>query len=338
VTSVKKYQESFFLTIGTLAVLSAIVLGIGDSPISVASVLLNSAFGSLENFSYTLFYSTPILLTACSVRLALAAGLFNIGAEGQMLIGALASVAFGLWFGPTLPVFVVIPSAIVFAMAAAAFWAGIAGWLRVRHGIHEVISTILLNFVALALVNWSVLEIFKNPENQSLETTWIAEGLRFGPLWKHATVFAPLAIGLAVLVHAVLTTTWFGLRVRSTGHNPRASELAGIAATKIRLKSLLIAGAIAGLAGVNEVFGHAYRLIDGFSPGYGFIGLSVALIARGSLPMLIAATLLFGALQKGALDLDLETERVTRDLAAVIQAVILLVLALQTRKKGGASS
>lgn len=330
----KKAFGPFLLTLGVLAITSLVVLGVGDSPLAVLKILFASAFGSSSNISYTIFYATPILLTACAVRLALSAGLFNIGAEGQMYIGAIAAVAYSTWFGGIgLPAPMHWIGALLFAMMAGALWSGAAAWLRTRYSVHEVISTILLNFIAYALVNWLILDVFKNHNTQNVETVWIPASLRLSPLWGQATKFAPLALAIAFGLHWILGRTWFGFRVRATGLNSKAASVAGIEPGRYRLGAMLGAGALAAIAGYTEVFGHSYRLIDGFSPGYGFMGLAVALIARENLSMLVGAALLFGALQKGALDLDLETEHVTRDLAAVIQAVVLLALAVQTRKK-----
>lgn len=224
-------------------------------------------------------------------------------------------------------------------------WGGLAGYLRVKRQTHEVIATIMLNFVAMAFVNWVILNPLKNPETQSLETYWVAESLRVGKLWKQTTYGLPLALTIAAAVLWALKHTWWGFRTRATGAGETAARVAGIGVETTAIGAMAISGGIAGLVGFNELFLNSHRLLDAFSPGLGFTGLAIALLARGSIAGLVFAAMLFGALYKGALDLDLETERVTRDLSAVIQALILVGLAAQPsiarfvaklRKKEGA--
>jgi simple sugar transport system permease protein len=331
-----KSASSMLLAWGlAMALTSVAVWLVGEKPIHVLKVLGVSAAGGLDNFSYTLFYATPLLLTGASVALALEAGLFNIGAEGQLYAGAVAAAAWGAltrhWFGvpkPMLAVFVVLTGAAI-AFAAGAAWGALAGYLRTRRNVHEVIATIMLNFVALAFANWAILNPLKNTDTQNSETVWIAEALRIPRMWNQATWGLPIALAIGIGVLWAIKGTWWGFRVRATGKSESAARLAGVDVGRTSFTAMAVSGGIAGLAGFHEVFFCAYRLIDGFSPGYGFTGLAIALLARGSPAMLIASALLFGALHKGALDLDLETEKVTRDLSAVIQALILVALAAQ---------
>lgn len=150
-------------------------------------------------------------------------------------------------------------------------------------------------------------------------------------LWNQTTFGFPLALAIAALALWAVRRTWWGFRLRATGQNEPAAKLAGIATGRTAFMSMALSGGIAGLVGFHEVFLNSYRLLDGFSGGYGFTGLAIALLARGSIPGIVFSALLFGALHKGALDLDLETEKVTRDLSAVIQALILLALAAQPK-------
>lgn len=329
-----------------LGLTSLAVWTVGENPLRVLAVLATSAFGSGENLSYVLFYAAPMILTGTAVALALQAGLFNIGAEGQLYMGAIAAAAWGVftrgWFtgesAPALAVVVTVLGGILVSFAGGAFWGAIAGYLKAYRQTHEVIATIMLNFVAMAFVNWAILNPLKNPETQNPETLWIAGPVQIPRMWLQSTYGLPAALAVCALVLWALRKTWWGFRVRATGGNETAAALAGIDAQATELRTMALSGGVAGLAGFHEVFCNAYRLLDSFSPGYGFTGIGIALLARGSIPGLVLASLLFAALQKGSLDLDLETDRVTRDLSLVIQALILVALAARLRpdrRKGG---
>ncbi|MEW6056145.1 MAG: ABC transporter permease [Bdellovibrionota bacterium] len=332
-----KYWPALFAGLLTLALASGAVWAVGESPLAVLLILFNSAFGGVENFSYTLFYATFILLTATAVTVALEAGLYNIGAEGQLYIGALFAV---LWnqavaalfqqqagLSPALSVLCLVGGTGA-AFIGGAFFAALAGYLKTYRQTHEVLSTIMLNFIAYAIVNWAILNPLKNVETQNSETVWIIESLRIEKIWGQASPFLFVALIIAVIVLGAITRSWWGFRVRATGQSEPAAKLAGIGVKKTLLSAMALSGGIAGLAGFNEVYCNSYRLIDGFSPSYGFTGLTVALLARGKITGLIAGALLFAGLQKGALDLDLETEYITRDLSVVIQALVLVGLCI----------
>lgn len=325
-----------------LVLMSIAVWWVGENPFHVLKVLLVSALGGVDNVTYTLFYATPMLLTGTAVALALEAGLFNIGAEGQLYIGALAVTVWGSftrgWFAGSssgILAFIVIVGGILFSFVGGAVWGGVAGYLRTRRQTHEVIATIMLNFIAMAIVNWAILNPLKNPDTQNLESIPLPAAVQLPRMWGNVTWGLPAALLVAATVLLVIKYTWWGFRVRATGKNEPAAKLAGIPVHETAFLAMVISGGIAGLVGFHEVFLHSYKLVDSFSPGFGFTGLAIALLARGSIPGLIFSAILFGALHKGTLDLDLETEKVTRDLSAVIQALILLALAVQPALASG---
>jgi general nucleoside transport system permease protein len=316
-----------------LAVALGLALGLGvtriagESPWHVLQILWKSAFGSGYDFGMTLFYTTPLIFTGLAVAVPFQAGLFNIGAEGQLTLGALAAAAVGaLW--PALPW----PLAPVLATAAAIlagmFWGWIPGWLRARRGSHEVINTIMLNFIAAGLASYVTLYLLKNPDTQNPETRNIGAGylihqfVIFGG--APVSTALPLAITAAALVWILLWRTVLGYEMRAVGQSEPAARAAGINSGKIRIIAMSVAGGLAGLVGVGEVLGNAGKFRLGFSPEYGFIGIAVALLGRNQPVGVVAAALLFGALHKGAADLDLETEHVTRELSLVLQALIIL--------------
>ena len=316
-----------------IAVALGLVLGLmitkiaGEDPWNVFQILVKSAFGSRYDFGMTLFYATPLIFTGLSVSVAFHAGLFNIGGEGQLALGALAVAGFGVCF-PNIPS----PFAPFFAtlagVAAGAFWGAIPGWLRARRGSHEVINTIMLNFIAAGLCSWVTLYLLRNPETQNPETQSLSQSY----LIPHLSYFgdAPLSIAVlvalctAALVWFFLWKTALGYEIRAVGQNEVAARAAGIDAGKIRILAMAIAGGLAALVALNEVLGSAGKFRLGFSPGYGFMGIAVSLLGRNQPLGVVLSALLFGALHKGTADLDFETEHITKDFSLVLQALIIL--------------
>jgi simple sugar transport system permease protein len=299
----------------------------GENPWHVLTILARSAFGSGYDLGMSLFYATPLVFTGLSVAFAFHAGLFNIGAEGQLTLGALAAAAVGaLWPAAPWPLAPVV--ALAAALLAGTVWGAIPGWLRARRGSHEVINTIMMNFIAAGLASYVALYLLKNPDSQNPETRPIGLGYRLG-LWSMfggAPVSAALllAIGAAGVVWLVLWRTPLGFEIRAVGQSESAARAAGIDAAKIRITALAVAGGLAGLVGVGEVLGNAGKFKVGFSPEYGFMGIAVALLGRNHPLGVLVAAFLFGALHKGTADLDLETEHVTRELSLVLQALIII--------------
>jgi ABC-type uncharacterized transport system permease subunit len=316
-----------------LAAIAGLCLGLaatwiaGENPWRAFKILCLGAFGTPYDFGMTLFYATPLIFTGLSVAIAFHAGLFNIGAEGQLTLGALAAAAVGgLW--PGCPSVVAPLIAIAAAVLAGMFWGAIPGWLRARRGSHEVINTIMLNFIAAGLSSYVTLYLLKNPETQNPETRGIGANylIHQFALFGGAPVSLalPLAFIAAFCVWFFLAKTTWGFELRAVGESEAAARAAGISAANVRIVALSLAGGLAGLVGVAEVLGNAGRFKVGFSPEYGFIGIAVALLARNHPFGILVAALLFGALHKGATALDLETEHVTRDLSLILQSLILL--------------
>jgi len=316
-----------------LAVLLGLSMGLvvarlaGESPWHILQILGRSAFGSRYDFGMTLFYSVPLVFTGLAVAIPLQAGMFNVGGEGQLTLGALMAAATGILFSgvasPWAPIF-----AGLMAFLAGGFWGLIPGWLRARRGSHEVISTIMMNFIAAGLASWVTLYLLKNPESQNPETRAVGSNYLishlsfFGEAPVSTAIF--LALFLAVLMQIFLARTIQGFEVRALGESETATRAAGINASRIRILAMFLAGGLAGLVGVSEVLGNAGRFRLGFSPEFGFIGIAVSLLGRNHPIGILASAFLFGALHKGSADLDLETENVTRDLSLILQALIIL--------------
>jgi ABC-type uncharacterized transport system permease subunit len=316
-----------------LAVCAGLALGLsvtwfaGENPWNVLKVLARGAFGTADAVGMTLFYTTPLIFTGLSVALAFHAGLFNIGAEGQLTLGALAAAAVGaVW--PAVPSPLAPALAGLAAMTAGGLWGAIPGWLRARRGSHEVINTIMLNFIASAVAAYVALYLLKNPDSQNPETRPVGAGYmirQFG-MFGSAPVSAalPIALAAAVLVWVLLWRTTLGFEIRAVGQNEIAARAAGIDPGRIRIIAMTLGGGLAGLVGIGEVLGNAGKFRVGFSPEYGFIGIAVALLGQNRPLGIVAAALLFGALHKGASELDLETDHVTRELSLVLEALIML--------------
>jgi len=317
-----------FLAVGLGLALGLLVTRLaGENPWRVLTILVKGAFGSRNDFGMTLFYTTPLIFTGLAVALAFHTGLFNIGAEGQLTMGALAAAMTGaVW--PAMPAPLAPLLAGCAALAAGALWGAIPGWLRARRGSHEVINTIMLNFIAAGISSYVALYPLRNPDSQNPETRVIGSGYVLSP-WAilggaPLGLALPLAVGAAGLVWFFLWRTTLGFELRAVGQNEAAARAAGIDPGRVRILALSLAGALAGLVGVAEVLGNAGRFRVGFSPEYGFIGIAVALLGRNHPAGVVAAALLFGALHKGAADLDLETEHVTREIALLLQALVIL--------------
>lgn len=304
----------------------------GENPWQVLRILARGAFGSRYDLGMTLFYMTPLVFTGLSVAIAFHAGLFNIGAEGQLTLGALATAAVGaLWPAVIWPWAPALAAASAFLAGTA--WGAIPGWLRARRGSHEVITTIMLNFVAAGLASYATLYLLKNPASQNPETRPVGTGYLLHPVaaFDAAPVSAalPLALIVAFAVWLLLWRTAFGFELRAVGQNDAAAQTAGIDTARIRFLAFSLAGGLAGLVGVGEVLGNAGRFKLGFSLDYGFMGIAVALLGRNHPAGVVAAALLFGALHKGTLALDLETEHVTREVSLIFQGLIILCVSAE---------
>ena len=327
----KIFQPVFAAALG-LTLGLALTWFAGENPWHVLHVLVKGAFGSGYDLGMTLFYSTPLVFTGFSVAVAFHAGLFNIGAEGQLTLGALAAAAVGtLW--PTLPLPWAPLLAGLAALAGGTFWGALPGWLRARRGSHEVINTIMLNFIAAGLASYVTLYLLKNPASQNPETRPVGAGYlihQFGVFGGAPVSLAlPLALLAAGAVWVLLWRTSLGYELRAVGQSESAARAAGIDPGRIRFIALSLAGGLAGLVGIGEVLGNAGKFKIGFSPDYGFMGIAVALVGRSRPMGVLAAALLFGALHKGTAELDLETEHVTRELSLALQALIILAVSAE---------
>ena len=339
--TVSRFDVEQVVIVPVLAVVLALIIGgvvmlaTGVAPQAVAQsyvALFTGSLGSVYALSETVTAATPLTLAALGIALGFRAGLFNIGAEGQIILGGLGAVVVGFSFAG-LPIYLHLPLALLAGALGGAAWAAIAGWLRAATGAHEVILTIMLNLTSMRLLTY----LLRNPPIQNPERTdpisksvlesaqlphlldWLEPNLRLD-----AGIF--VAIGAVVFVYWLLFRTTMGFEFRASGLNPDAARYAGMRSGFIIVAVMALSGALAGLAGANQVLGVIGRVSPNFSGGIGFDAIAVALLGRSHPVGVLIAGLLFGALQAGGRQMQ-ASAGVSLDLIAVIQALIIIFIA-----------
>ncbi|MCL4214797.1 MAG: ABC transporter permease [Gemmatimonadales bacterium] len=292
--------------------------------------LWDGAFGSSYAFwSATLVRATPLLFVGLAVAVAFRANVLNIGAEGQLVVGAMLASVVALG-GAGAPRLLVVPAMMVAGAAGGAVWAGIAAWLRRRFGVLEVISTILLNFVALALLSWAVRGPLQEPTGVYPQSSPFPPSSHWPFLLTGQRLhlgFA-LGVGLALLAWFLLARSAAGFRLRLVGAGaPAARSAGGVAAERTITRVFLLSGACAGLAGASEVGGVTWALYEGLSPGYGYTAIAVALLARLDPRWVIVSAVFFGALDAGAAAMQRDAGVPSVVGQVIVATVVLLVLA-----------
>ncbi len=322
------------LTLAIALAIAALVIGLtGGEPLAAMRALLEGAFGSGAAILRSLAKATPLILAGLAVAVALRAGLFNIGAEGQLLVGAMASA----WMGfavKGMPLFIHLPLALAAGAAAGAIWAAIAGLLRAWQGTHEVIVTIMLNYVAINLTHLLVSGPLKDHSTLASATPKVQQTARLWSLQDDPSRFQALSAtnfsaGFAIALLAVLVVwfiykrTAYGFQLKATGEGPEVAATTGVPVKRVIVSAMALSGALAGLAGSVEVLGVHRRFLDAFSPGYGFDSIAVALLAGGSPIGVALSAIAFGGLSSGSLQMELVTDT-PRQVAGIIQAVVIL--------------
>lgn len=344
-------RELLFPLIAVLAAFligGFIILAVGDNPLEVYRLLLSSAFGlfdargqfTWDNWGYTLFYATPLIFAGLAVAMAFKCGLLNIGAEGQLIIGAFAAAWVGMTF-VNLPALVLVPLAMLGAIIAGGLWGGLPGLLKARFNSNEVVNTIMLNFVAVGVASYLTQQFYKEPGDPIMQTGHISEHAHFA---RFHTLLAPfgldfpqriplnasflLALLACFVMWVFLWKTKWGYEIRAAGANPAAAEYGGISVQRQIVLAMVLSGALAGMVGINEVLGYRYRYYHDFSPGYGFTAIAVALLGRNHPVGVALSAILFGALVRGGLFVDIFSDNVSKDLVLVLQAIIILFVAM----------
>lgn len=338
-----------------VAVIAAFIVGgiiillIGDNPITAYSLLLSNSFGSIRDIGWTLHYATPLIFTGLAVAVAFRCGLLNIGAEGQLYVAAFAAAWVGMKFGGVttkvvgegtavadLPAILLVPMSMFAAILVGGIWGAIPGILRAKFGSHEVINTIMLNFIGIALVGYLTQYWFKMPGDPIQRTAEIGHAAEI-PRINQFLTFIPhdvplnvaflLALVMCAAVFVFLWKTKWGYELRAVGENSSAAEYGGISTKKQIILAMTISGMLAGMVGIGEVQGTRHHFESGFSADWGFLGIAVALLGRNHPLGVLIAAIFFGVLLRGEIFVDAFTRYVSKDLGWVLQAIIILFVA-----------
>jgi simple sugar transport system permease protein len=338
---VSRFDFEQLMIVPILAVVMALIIGgivmlaTGVEPGAIGRsyvALFTGSFGSLYAISETLTAAAPLTLAGLGIAVAFRAGLFNIGAEGQLLMGGMGALIVGFSF-QGLPIYIHLPLALLAAALAGAIWAGIAGWLRAATGAHEVITTIMLNLTAFRLVDY----MLRNPPVQRPDrpdpiSKSVLDSAELPQLldWIDPTLRVHggfiLAVLAVIFIYWLLFRTTIGFEFRAAGLNPDAARYAGMKAGLIIVMVMALAGALAGLAGASQVLGVLGRASPNFSGGIGFDAIALALLGRSHPVGVLLAGLLFGALQAGGRQMQVDAG-VSLDIISVIQALIIIFIA-----------
>lgn len=314
-----------------------VVMAIGESPFRIYAILFRGAFGSIDGIGYILFNACPLVFAGLGVAFAFRAGLFNIGGEGQLYIGSFLCAWAALSLDG-LHAIILVPVLIAASAAGGALWASVPGFLKARLGVHEVINTIMMNFIAIGLTSYLVINVFKEAGQMTPQTAEIPVA---GQLPRLAGALHNLGIPLPyanplnvslLIALAAIWLAWFilyrttlGYEIRAVGLNASAAEYAGINVRRTIVVAMALSGAFAGLVATNEVMGFRHRFLDNFSGGIGFMGIAVALLGKNTPLGVLLAALLFGVLNTGALEVDIFTD-VPRELILVVQAITIILV------------
>jgi ABC-type uncharacterized transport system permease subunit len=319
------------------AILSGLViLAIGEDPIAALKLMIDGALGSTYGWGYTLYYATNFMFTGLAVSVAFHARLFNIGGEGQAMLGGLG-VALACLFIPWPHWSLGLLGAIVLAGAFGAVWAAVPAYLQAKRGSHIVITTIMFNFIAAAVLNYMLVNVLRPKGAMDPATARFPEAVHLpslhdilAPIGISFSKAAPanvsllVAIVACVLVWLLIWRTKLGYEIRAYGHSESAAKYAGISPVKITMIAMIISGALAGMMAINNVMGEAERLVLNATEGAGFIGIAVALMGRSHPLGVFIAAILFGFLYQGGAELALWTS-IPRELIVVIQALVILL-------------
>ncbi|BCP56015.1 ABC transporter permease [Kaistia sp. 32K] len=318
------------------AISGLVVLFIGESPVEAVQYMLSGALGSGEGIAFTLYYATNFIFTGLAVAVAFHGGLFNIGGEGQVYLGGLGVAMAALALDRYMPWYVTAVVATAAAFAFGALWALIPAWLQAKRGSHIVITTIMFNFIAAALMVYLLVNVIKQPGNMSPQTRLFEPGGQLPKLgwlmqWFGLDIGAApfnvaflIALVAAFVVWVLIWRTRFGYEIRTMGTNPTAAVYAGIPYVKTVVLTMIISGGLAGMMALNPVMGDMGKLQVEFPAGAGFVGIAVALMGRSHPVGIIIAAILFGVLYQGGAELSFWVPNITREMIILIQGLVIL--------------
>ncbi len=322
--------SQFLLGILLALLVGAIILLLfGENPVTAYQALLNGALGSKRTIAETMLSTTPLILGGLAVAVGFRCGLFNMGVEGQIVLGGLLAAYLG--YAISLPWYLHLPLGLVAGMLVGAVWGAIPGYLKARFRIHEVITTIMLNYIAFAIGGYMVAVGGPMKEvGESLPASpKILETARLPRLLEGTRLTGGIFIALAVaiLIWVFLFKTRLGYKLRAVGLSPDAAEYAGISAQKFTVLAMFLSGGLGGLAGAVEVLGVHYRFFENFSPGYGWDAIAVALLGLLHPAGVVAAAFLLGALRSGSIAMQ-AVAHISKDVVQVLTALIIFFTAM----------
>jgi general nucleoside transport system permease protein len=315
---------------------AAVVAMVGQNPLEVITVLVRGAFGTQRGISYTFYYTTTFIFTGLAVAVAFHGGLFNIGGEGQAIMGGLGAGLIALWLSPSLPIWLMLPLMLVCSALFGMAWAAVPAYLQAYRGSHVVITTIMFNFIASTLLVYLLVNHLRPKGTMSVESVPFADSAKLpgmkealgwlGINWPSSPLNVSIFLALlaCLAVYLFLWRTRGGYHLRAVGSSPSAAEYAGIRSNRQVMASMAISGALAGLVGMNEIAGVNGKLLLEFVSGAGFTGIAVALMGRNHPVGIIFASLLFGALYQGGAEVAFEIRGFSRDMVVALQGFIVL--------------
>jgi general nucleoside transport system permease protein len=305
-----------------LATVALLLVAVGSNPLDAYRDMWNAALGDRFALSTTVTKTMPRLLAALGIALALRAGLWNIGAEGQLYVGALATTAVAL-HEPDLGAPVMIAAALLAGALAGAGWAMIPGVLRATRGVSEVITSLMLVYIGIQLTNYVLESPWSEPGSTFPSSPYVPDGASLPTIVAGTLLNAGALVGLVLVVVAwfLMSRSTFGLRLNAIGGNERAARIAGVRVSLMIVLAMAASGAFAGLAGGMEVLGVRGRLVEGFSPGYGFEAIAIALLGRLNAFGILGAALLFGALDAGSAGLQTAAQGVPASISQVAEGL-----------------
>ena len=319
-----------------LLVSGLVIMIVGEDPWEAVKIMIYGALGYEEGLGYTLYYATNFIFTGLAVAVAFHAGLFNIGGEGQAYIGGLGVGLAMLLFDSSLPVFLLIPVAILSAALFGGIYAAVPAYLQAYRGSHIVITTIMFNFIASAIMVYLMVNVLIQPGQQSPQSREFSEAAQIPFMHEVFDWFgiaitrSPLNLSIVwaaiccVLLWLFIWRSKWGYEIRAVGFNETAATYAGVKPARVIMLSMIISGALAGMVGLNEIMGVQHRLLLNFTAGYGFTGIAVSLMGRNHPFGIVLASLLFGILYQGGGELAFEMPTITREMVVAIQGFVIL--------------
>ncbi|MHB0854578.1 MAG: ABC transporter permease [Rectinema subterraneum] len=328
----RKYLEdvgfSLVAILLSFLLVAVIMLILGYNPIEAYKALFEGAFGSSYSLSLTLSKSVPLIFVGLAVGFALQGGLFNIGGEGQIYIGGFVAAITGLLLSHTIPAFITLPVAVLSGMAGGFLWGGTIGLIKAKLNINEVIVAIMMNYIAQLMTSYFVNGPFIAAKSMTPQTEILPLNLQLPKIIPNTQLTTSLYIALimCVLYGFVMKRTVFGFEVKAMGNNLHSAATGGIYVARNTVLIMALSGALAAMAGIFEVFGTYGRFIDGFSSGIGFTGIAIAFIGQSTPIGIILASLLFGSLQAGAMQMSMMAG-ISANINNVIQGLVIVFIA-----------